>query len=459
MDHLTDRLVAPLVAAAVLACCVCASAAPVISGENVSMKVLDNGLRVIVKEENTWPIVSMGMYIKAGSLYEADAEAGAAHMVEHLLFEAEPVEGEGKVAEYIESIGGRVSAFTGRDFTHVDVTVASQYLETALQSLVGTVLDARFDDEVVVKEQMVVLREISDRSSDASLDMGTVLWGLSYPDHPYGRPIGGTADQVRKLTVDTIRGFHGRFYVPNNMTLVAVGRLDADWLIERVERLTKGYRARPVQWSPPAPATPLSGIQRDISTRESEIAAVVFGWRAPGISDKRAVCATDLIYTLLGHGATGRLQKRLVQQDKLAAAVDIIYLTQKEPGLFILTVAILEKNELVVRKAVLEEIKRLVGEQVSEEELARAKRLLRTEYAFGNESYAGQVGSLGFYEAIDSYEFAIDYIDQVNAVTVEDIQRVAGQMFDTDNYSMVIRRRDKDLPPGQEVRLHCPNAS
>ena len=459
MKRVKDHFVPALVAVALVVAWASASAAPVISGDNVSIKVLDNGLRVVVKEENTWPIVSMGMYIKAGSLHEGTAEAGAAHMVEHLLFEAEPVEGEGKVAEYIEGIGGRINAFTGRDFTHVDVTVASQYVETALQSLVETVLGAQFDDEVVVKEQMVVLREIADRSANSSLDMGTVLWGLAYPDHPYGRPIGGTADQVRTLTVDAIRGFYNRFYVPNNMTLVAVGRLDADWLFERVERLTRDRRARPVQWASPAPAAPLSGIQRDIATRDSEIAAVVFGWRAPGISEKRDVCATDLIYTLLGQGATGRLHKRLVEQDKLAAGVDILYLTQQEPGLFILTVAILEKNELVVRKAVLEEIKRLTNEKVSEEELARAKRLLRTEYAFSNESYAGQVGSLGFYDAIDTYEFAIDYIDQVNAVTVDDIQRVSERVFDTDGYAMVIRRRDKDVPPGQEVRLHCLNAS
>lgn len=459
MNRLKNYFVPALVTAALLASWASVCAAPVISSENVSVKVLDNGLRVVVKEENTWPIVSMGMYIKAGSLHELDAEAGAAHMVEHLLFEAEPVEGKGKVAEYIEGIGGRINAFTGRDFTHVDVTVASQYVETALQSLVETVLGAQFDDEVVVNEQMVVLREIADRSSNSSLDMGAVLWGLAYPDHPYGRPIGGTADQVRTLTVDTIRGFYNRFYVPNNMTLVAVGRLDADWLFERIERLTRDHQARPVQWTPPAPAAPLPGIQRDIASRDSEIAAVVFGWRAPGISDAREVCATDLIYTLLGQGATGRLQRRLVDQDNLAAGVDILYLTQKEPGLFILTVAILEKNELVVRKAVLEEIKRLVTEKVPDEELARAKRLLRTEYAFSNESYAGQVGSLGFYDTLDTYEFAIDYIDQVNAVTVDDIQRVAARIFDTEGYAMVIRRRDTDVPPGQEVRLHCPNAS
>ncbi len=459
MKHLTDCLAPILAACMLLVPLLQAEAVPVVSADNVAVKVLDNGLRVVVKEENTWPIVSMGMYIKAGSLYETEAEAGAAHMVEHLLFEAEPVEGEGKVATYIESIGGRVGAFTARDFTHVDVTVAGQYIETALESLIGTVLGAQFDDAAVVREQMVVLREIADRSANSSLDMGATLWGLVYPDHPYGRPIGGTADHVRALTVDAIRGFYRRFYVPNNMSLVIVGRLDTEWVFDRVERLTRQYEARQVRWSPPPPPAPLPGTQRDIASRDSDIAAVVFGWRAPGIENKLDVCATDLIYTLLGQGTTGRLHRRLVEEDKLAAGVDIIYLTQRQPGMFILTVAILEKNELVVRKAVLEEVRRLIDEKVSDEELARTKRLLRTEYAFSNESYSGQVGSLGFYEAIDTYQFAVDYIDMVNSVTADDIQRVARQIFDTEGYGMVIRRRDKDLPPGQEVRLHCPSAS
>ncbi len=434
-------------------------AAPVLDGANVKLKVLDNGLRVVVKEERTWPVVTMGMYIKAGSLHEAADQVGAAHLVEHLLFEAEPADGEAKVAGYIEGIGGRMVAHTGRDFTHVDITVASNYVETALERLIKTVLAAEFDEAAVVHEQQVVSREIADITEGATGTMEFALWDLAFANHPYGRPIGGTVEDVRKLTVAKLREFYNRCYVPNNMSLVVAGRVDRDWLCNRVQQLVANYPAKPLDWTEPPRETAQSEVRKHITTRDSEITALAYAWHAPGMPDKRDICATDLIYIILGQTRTGRLQQVLVKENQWASNVDITYLTQRHPGLFIIRVAVLEKNEPVVRKTILEQVERLANERISEQELARAKLLLRTEYAFGNESYSGQVTSMGFYEGIDTYQFAIEYIDQVNAVTAEDIQAVARKVFQPDSYSLVILRREKDAPPTREVKLLCPAAS
>ncbi len=436
-----------------------AQAAPVVGGDNVKLKVLDNGLRVVVKEERTWPVVAMGMYIKAGSLHEADDQVGAAHLVEHLLFEAEPAEGEAKVAGYIEGIGGRMVAYTGRDFTHVDITVANSYVETALERLVRTVFEAEFEEAAVVHEQQVVCREIRDTTEGASGTMAFALWDLAFENHPYGRPIGGTVQDVRKLTVARVRDFYNTFYVPNNMSLVVVGGVDTDWLFNRVQQLVANYKAKTIDWTEPARETAQSKVRKHITTRDSEITAVAYAWHAPGMPDKADICATDLIYIILGQKNTGRLHKVLVEENQWASNVNITYLTQQHPGLLVIRAAVLEKNELAVRKAILEQVERLVNEKVTEQELARAKLLLRTEYAFGNESYAGQVMSMGFYEGIDTYEFAIEYIDRVNLVTVDDIQAVARNMFQAGSYSLVILRREKDAPPAQEVKLLCPAAS
>ena len=439
--------------------CLASEAAPVVSGGNVRLRVLSNGLRVVVKEERSWPIVAMGMYVRAGSLHETDGQAGAAHLVEHLLFEFEPAEGEAKVAQYIESIGGRMNAFTTRDFTRVDITVANSYVEAALESLIRTIFAADLQEEDIVHEQRIVCREIADMGDSAQGEMDSALWDLAFEEHPYGRPIGGTDKQVRSLTVQKIREFYNTFYVPNNMSLVVVGRIDPDWLFSRVEQLTAGYKAKQVKWQEPAREAVQTEVRKHMTTRDSEVTMLSYGWHAPGMPDKRDICATDLTYTILGQRRTGRLDKLLVQEKQWAVQVDVGYLTQRHPGLLVINAVISGQNELPVRRAILEQVQRLVDEKVSDQELARAKLLLRTEYAFGNESYAGQVTSMGFYEAIDTYEFAVDYIDCVNAITADDIQAVARKIFRPDSYSIVILRREKDAPPTQEVRSSCPAAS
>ncbi len=453
---MTRKLVPWLAAVLLVVWAAGVPAAPVISDANLQFRVLDNGLRVVVKEEHTWPVVTIGMYVKAGSLYEAPDQIGAAHLIEHLLFEAEGGDSEARVAQYIEGIGGRMSAFTGRDFTHVDITIASDQVETALGSILSTVLEARFDEAAVAHEQMVVAREIAEVNESALGLMDMVLWQNAFASHPYRNPIGGTAEAVRALTISRIRDFYSEFYVPNNMSLLVVGRVDADWFFRRVERLTAAHKSQPVQWRVPAPETVQTEVRRQIITRDSELSSLAYAWHAPGMPDKDEVCATDLIYTLLGQGQTGRLYQTLVKDNQWAAAIDVSYLTQRCPGLFTVSVAVQGANEMAVRKAVLEQTERLVHEPVTEEELARAKLLLKTEYAFHNESYAGQVGSMGFYESIDTYEFAVEYTDRINAISAEQIQAVAGQIFRPDSYTLVVLRRQKDQPPTQEVRSPWP---
>ena len=445
----------------VVLCCVwlgSAQAAPVVSGDNVKLKVLDNGLRVVVKEENTWPIVAMGMFVRAGSLHETDEQAGVAHLVEHLLFEAKAPESDDDVAEYIESIGGRMRAYTLRDFAHVDITVASKFVEPALASLVKTVFEAQFDEQAILHEETVIAREIADMEEGLAGVMDFKLWDMAFESHPYGRPVGGTAKEVRRITVETAREFYDNFYVPNNASLVVVGRVDTDWLFDRVAKLTAGYEAGTVKWTEPAREQTQDEVRKHIATRESRMTAIAYAWHAPGMPDETDICATDLIYTLLGKKKVGRLDALLVEENKYAVDVRIDYLTQKHPGLFVITAVVQGKNELAVRKAILEQVQRLVDEEVPEEELARAKLLLRTEYAFSNETYAGQLGSLGFYDAITSYRFAIDYIDIVSAITPAQVQAAARKLFVPDSYSLVIMRREQDAPAVEEVRLPCPAA-
>lgn len=431
--------------------CATTVAAPIISRDNIRTETLDNGLRLIVQEESTWPVVSMGLYIRAGSIHEGADRAGAAHMVEHLLFEAETDNGT-KLAPYVESIGGRITAATLRDFTLVKVTVAESFVEEVLPKLLQAVMQADFQQQTLEREKMVIAREITERTAGGEGYLQVKLWEQAFEEHPYQRPIGGTCDQVKQLTIEKLRSFYNEFYVPNNMSMVVTGRVDPDWLIGRTQELTEGIESREISWQAPTPETQQETIRKDIQMRDSQITALGFAWHAPGMPEKEEICAMDIIYTLLGQQHVGRVQKAL-REKQVPAVIECNYLTQFQPGLMMIIAGIHGDGEITARNVILEEIRRLRNEKVSEEALARAKRLLRTEYAFTNESYSGQVGSLGFYDAIDTYEFAIDYIDYVNRVTAEDIQEVARKYLDPEAYTLVILRPESSTAGTQEVNL------
>lgn len=359
-------------------------AAPVISHDNITETTLDNGLHIVVKNDPTWPVVSMGMYVRAGTLHEGPGEAGAAHMVEHLLFEAEMDNGD-RLAPYVESIGGRINASTLRDFTHVNVTVSDNFVEDILPKLCDAMLDAQFASKTLQREKKVVARERAERAESGTGYLTMKTWELAFQNHPYGRPIGGTAEQVENLTLDTLRSFYSRFYVPNNMSLIVTGRVDPNWLIGRVKELTSETESAPLDWEPPAPESTQEEIRKKIKVRDSSITGVSFAWHAPGMPDYTDICAMDVIYTLLGQDHIGRLHKRL-QSEQIPAVLECDYLTQRQPGLMVITAGLQGDSENAVRRIILDEVKRLREEKVSEEQLDRAKRMLRSEYAFTNES-------------------------------------------------------------------------
>ncbi len=414
------------------------SAAPILDGSRIAEKTFDNGFRLIMKPEHQWNLVSIGLYVRAGSYCETDDNAGVAHLLEHLLFEATARGDTQRVGPAIEALGGYVNATTTRDFTKIDVTVASEYLDQVVEMLAAAAFDLELTPTAVAREREVVTRELTDRLSVAEGMLNQLVWETAYTQHPYRRGVGGTVEQVSHITLEDLQAFHTRFYVPGNMSLVAVGDLDPAALTEQVGKLFGQRAGAPVAFSDP-PAEPAQTSSRTaIKERQSDTTIITFAWHAPGIADARDVWATDLIYTILG-GHSGRLYASL-EEKGVALMSSVDFLTQRYPGLFIITALTRPDKEREVRSTILAQIESLRSEQVSDEELSEAKRLLRAEYAFSNEAYSDQVGSLGFYEALATYHMAVDYIGEVNKISPEDIRRVARKYLLPDAYTLVIVR-------------------
>ncbi|MGI5816980.1 MAG: M16 family metallopeptidase [Armatimonadota bacterium] len=440
-------------AAFAVALCICAGAAPILDPAKVTDRTFDNGFRVVVKDEDDWGLAAAALYIRAGSAQEAEGQVGVAHLLEHLLFETTDARDDRRVGPAIESLGGYVNAMTTRDFTRIEVTVASQYLPRAIELIAEAVLDPDIRSAAVTREREVVARELTDRLDSAGGTLDDLIWTTAYRQHPYGRPIGGTPEQVTALTLEDVMDFYSRYYVPANMALIVAGDVDAEAIYAQAEELFGAAEAVPAPDLTLPSEPPQTDVRVGAQTRPSRALLISYAWHAPKVENFEDVCAMDLIYTILGEGQLGRLHQSL-EAEGLALMSNCDFLTQRDEGLVIITAMTVQDKETEVRTAILDEVERLREEALTEEQLAEAKRILRISYAFSNESFSDQAGALGFYEAIGGYRRAIQYIDTVEAVTAEQLREVARKYLGPNAYTLAIIR--PQAAPGEQEEAMAP---
>ncbi len=428
--------------------CASVAAAPILNPDNISTATLDNGLRVIVKSERQWPVVAVGLVIRAGSGYESADNSGVAHMVEHLLFEERNSQ-EG-LGPWVENMGGYINGMATRDFTEVTVAASSQYMDEIIPKLAQSVFAAEFTAEAVAHQRSIVSRELADRLTTTSALAEFFAWQIAFTEHPYRRPVPGEPGHINSLGLEAVRGFYNSFYHPNNAALVAVGDVQPDDFFELARQAFGDYPSGQLP-DPPASEPPQTEVRTRIEYLEESSTLLEFAWHGPGIANKREVCAMDLIYIMLSNELES--MTRQFEQDSLLQAAVVNYLTQHWPGLFTISAVTHPAYELDLRSAILDKINHLRTNLVSEEVVAEAKQAIYADYAFSNEAYTDQVDSLAFYEAIDTYEFAVNYIDLINQITPQQIQQTAQKYLAPDSYSLVVIRPERAAEGTEEAWL------
>ena len=383
---------------------------------------LENGLRVILSEDHSAPVVAVNVVIRAGSRRETPENNGLSHFLEHMIFRGARSGGEDTLGAAIEAVGGVVNGGTLRDFTHFSAVVPNRHLDLALNALGEALLHPTFDPQAAVAERLVLVREAQQLADQPRAAIWDLAFRTAYGAHPYGLPIGGSDVSLIGLDSAALTAFHRKWYVAGNAAIIMVGDVDPEAARSAVARALSG-------WSPgateqPAPTPLPEGPRERIEPRTVTAASAVMGFVAAGTARPRDVYALDLLYTILGEGYTSRLRRALVDT-KLADEMNLNFLTQELPGLFGIQVTCAPQRLEEVRRALEREAAKLGAEPISDDELAKAKERLARSYAFSNETFEERANTLGFYEAIATYEFALDYLDQVRSLTGAELQTAA----------------------------------
>lgn len=397
---------------------------------DVTKTVLDNGLTLIVLESHLMPIVTSTIWYHVGSAHEPPGQTGISHFLEHLMFKGTPTYPKGRIDLLTATHGGHNNAGTIYDYTMYYFTFSADRWELALDIEADRMSHCLFAPEEVEAERQVVLEELSQQNDSPWGLLGMQLEATLFPAaHPYHHSPIGFEEDVEQISRDMIMDYYQAYYVPNNATIVIVGDVRTPEVIQKVQQRFEALSARSLPPPPKIWNVAHQGEQRFELVQETTVKRVEMGYPTAPLTHQDNY-ALDVIDHLLSHGKTSRLYRRFVEQDQLVTFADTYNHPRKFDGVFHIFAELRPEIQPETFEHVLnEELDRLRHEPVSADELQKVKNVLAVDSVFDQETTAGLAQALGEYEVMDTYAYLNTYIEQIQQVTPDAIQRVAQTYF------------------------------
>ncbi|MEE2870213.1 MAG: pitrilysin family protein [Pseudomonadota bacterium] len=393
---------------------------------------LDNGMKVVVREDHRAPVVTVMVWFKAGSIDEAPFETGLAHVLEHMMFKGTEHLGPGDFSRLVARYGGSDNAFTSYDYTAYYQQYEASRLPLALELEAERLGSLQIDDEEFHRELQVVLEERRMRTDD---NPNALAWekfqAIARPGSGYAHPVIGWRSLLAQLQPEQARSWYQRFYVPGNATLVIAG----DVTREQVEPLVKRFFADlPAGETPPRPKQTVkapAGERRLALSMPVKVPSLYMLYNVPSLvtaANPQDFYALTMLAGVLDGGMSARIETDLVRGQKLVAGAGASYSgIQRGDGTFTLTAAPNPGVSLeTVEAALREQIVRLQTTLPDESEMARVRAGVLAGQVYEKDSVMGQAMELGTLSTLGlGLDLSETFADELARVTPEDVQRVA----------------------------------
>jgi len=372
--------------------------------------------------------VSVCIFVGVGSRYEAEAEAGVSHFIEHLLFKGTPKRTTSRaISEAIEGVGGILNGGTGKESTLYWCKVAQPHFELALDVLADMLLHSKFDPQDIEKERQVIIEEINMTKDSPAQRVDMLIDGLLWPEHPLGRDIAGSKESVAAVTRDRMLNYRQGQYLPKNTVVTIAGNIRHRQMVTAVSK-TLG------DWTNQQKRSGYSAYKKQLAQRlhveTKDTEQVHLCLALPGLSlfhPKRFVL--DLLNVILGGGMGSRLFAEI--RDKLGLAYSIHSYVEHflDSGSIIVSAGVEPKNLLAVTRAILEQLS-LLKEIVPESELSKAKELSKGRLLLRMEDSRNVAGWVGGQEILTESVLSVDQVVSIiDAITADEVQQLAQELL------------------------------
>ena len=405
---------------------------------------LDNGLRIVLSQDRTVPVVAVNLWYGVGSRNEPPGKTGFAHLFEHMMFQGSAHVPKNKHFELIERVGGNLNATTWFDRTNYFETVPSHDLELALwleSDRMGWMLPA-MDQEKLDNQRDVVKNEKRQNYDNQPYgDWSERLQAIMYPEaHPYHHTVIGSMGDIDAATLDDVASFFKTYYVPSNAVLTVAGDFEPSATLELIRRyfgeIAAGDPVPPLPGNPEVSAT-LGGTARDHVRADVPLPRVIMAFRTPPYSAP-SFAVVEVSRALLGMGRASRLYRRLVRERRVAkSVVTYVYPLMTSASMLLVWATGFESTEPeVLERALAEEIRALA--EADESEVRRAIALTETDLVLTLERTAERADLLSMFELyFDDPGRLNRELDRLRAVTPEQIRELAATRLGADNRAVI----------------------
>ncbi len=396
---------------------------------------LSNGIRVVSETMPKSRSMSIGVWVKVGSRHESPQIGGVSHFIEHLFFKGTEKRTAKDIAIEIDALGGEMNAFTSQETTTYYVKVLDEHLPTAIDILADILLGSKFDPREMDKERKVILEEIKSVEDTPDDYIHEFLTNTVWPDNSLGRPILGTKETIKALTHKDIIAYIENYYTPKEIVISVAGNFDHDPMVDMLNT-SFGKLAR--TGIPKQEVTP--GFTRAVAVKKKQLEQVQICLGCKGIQfthEDRFVMAA--LNSVLGNSMSSRLFQEVREQNALAYSIYSYVTSYRDTGLFTVYAGADPSNALEVVRLVVKEFKKIKDEGITPAEDSRVKNQIKGNLVLSLESSNSHMSRIARQEIYYGKYFSMDdIIKGVEKVTRDQVQRLARQLFTSENMSLTI---------------------
>jgi len=418
----------------------------------VRSTTLPNGMTVLTDDMPHLESASLGIWVKAGSRSETEAEHGISHMLEHMAFKGTKTRDALEIASTIENVGGDLNAATSVEHTGYFARVLKEDVALSADILSDILQNSQFEQHELDREQQVIVQEIGAARDNPDDHVFDLFQQAAFPDQAIGRTILGTVESVNSFGPDSIRAYMERNYVGDHMVLCAAGNVDHDALVDIANN--RFHDLKPTGAPPPDKAAYVGGEQRLVSDHEQ--AHIVLGMEGRAYNSD-GFYAVQILASILGGGMSSRLFQEVREKRGLCYSVYAFHWAFADSGIFGVAASTGEDEVAELLPVVLDELRKAT-ETITDEEVIRVRNQIRAGLLMSLESPSSRAGQLARQQILWGRTIPLqETVDRINRITADRVKQIARQIFEAGKVSLAGIGPVAKLPDYRDIAAQLKN--